>query len=96
MRLWQSLLNRNYYKLANVHILSQTLVSHHRNNIAAAAAAAAAVTAVTAMILSDATMGITIIEMKTKAALKAAYEHLSAAATWVVIYFCVVTWELYL
>jgi hypothetical protein len=87
-------LNRNYYKLANVHILSQTLVSHHRNNIAtaaAAAAAAAAVTSVTAMILSDATMGITIIEMKTKAALKAAYEHLSAAATWVVIYFCVVT-----
>ena len=83
-------MNRNYYKLANVHILSQTLVSHHRNNIATAAAAAA-VTAVTAMILSDATMGITIIEMKTKAALKAAYEHLSAAATWIVIYFCVVT-----
>lgn len=70
----------------------KTLVSHHRNNIAtASAAAAAAVTAVTAMILSDATMGITIIEIKTKAALKAAYEHLSAAATWVVIYFCVVT-----
>ena len=43
------------------------------------------------MILSDATMGITIIEIKSKAALKAAYEHLSAAATWVVIYFCVVT-----
>ena len=69
----------------------KTLVSHHRNNIATAVAAAAAVTAVTAMILSDATMGITIIEMKTKAALKAAYEHLSAATTWVVIYFCVVT-----
>jgi hypothetical protein len=82
-------LNRNYYKLANVHILSQTLVSHHRNNIATAATAA--VTTVTTMILSDATMGITIIEIKTKAALKAAYEHLSAAATWVVIYFCVVT-----
>ena len=80
-------MNRNYYKLANVHILSQTLVSHHRNNIATAAA----VTAVTSMILSDATMGITIIEMKSKAALKAAYEHLSAAATWVVIYFCVIT-----
>ncbi len=48
------------------------------------------------MILSDATIGITIIEMKNKAALKAAYEHLSAAATWVVIYFCVITWELYL
>ena len=70
--------------------LSQTLVSHHRNNIATAAAAAA-VAVVTAMILSDASIGITIIEMKTKAALKAAYEHLSAAATWVVIYFCVVT-----
>ena len=41
----------------------------------------------TAMILSDATMGITIIEIKSRAALKAAYEHLSAAATWVVIYF---------
>ena len=61
--------------------LSQTLVSHHRNNIATAAAAEAAVTTVTAMILSDATIGITRIEMKTKAALKAAYEHLSAAAT---------------
>ena len=79
-------MNRNYYKLANVHILSQTLVLHHRNTIAAAAVAT-----VTTIILSDATIGITIIEMKTKAALKAAYEHLSAAATWVVIYFCVVT-----
>ncbi len=76
--------------MADVHILSQTLVSHHRNNIATAAAAAT-VTAVTAMILSDATMGITIIEIKSRAALKAAYEHLSAAATWVAIYFCVVT-----
>ena len=83
-------MNRNYYKLANVHILSQTLVSHHRNNIATTAAAAA-VAAVTAMILSDASIGITIIEIKSRAALKAAYEHLSAAATWVVIYFCVVT-----
>jgi hypothetical protein len=45
---------------------------------------------VTAVILSDATIGITIIEIKTKAALKAAYEHLSATATWVVIYFYVV------
>ena len=70
--------------------LHKTLISHHRNNIAAATAAAA-VTAVTAMILSDATMGITIIEIKTKAAFKAAYEHLSAAATWAVIYFGVVT-----
>ena len=43
------------------------------------------------MILSDATIGITEIEIKSKAALKAAYEHLSAATTWVVIYFCVVT-----
>jgi hypothetical protein len=34
--------------------------------------------------------------MKTKAALKAAYEILSATNTWAVIYFCVVTWELYL
>ena len=87
----------NYYKLANVHILSQTLVLHHRNTIAtvattttAAAAAATAVT-VTTIIQSATTIGITIIEMNTKAALKAAYEHLSAAATWVVIYFCVVT-----
>ena len=83
-------MNRNYYKLANVHIRSQTLVSHHRNNIATASAATAAVTAVTAMILSDATIGITVIEIKSKAALKAAYEQLSAAATWVVIYFYVV------
>ncbi len=43
------------------------------------------------MILSDATMGIIVIEITSKAALKAAYEHLSATATWVVIYFCVVT-----
>ena len=71
--------------------LSQTLVSHHRNDIATATSAATAVTAVTAMILSDATMGITVIEIKSKAALKAAYEHSSAATTWVVIYFCVVT-----
>ena len=71
--------------------LHKALVSHHRNNIATAAATAATVIAVTAMILSDATMGITIIEIKTKTALKAAYEHLSAATTWVVIYFCVVT-----
>ena len=70
----------------NVHIRSQTLVSHHRNNIATATAAAA-VTTVTAMILSDASIGITIIEIKSRAALKAAYEHLSAATTWVVIYF---------
>ncbi len=79
--------------MANVHILSQTLVSHHRNNIAtvAATAAAAAVTTLTTMILSDSTIGITVIEMKTEAALKAAYGHLSAATTWVVIYFCVVT-----
>ncbi len=39
------------------------------------------------MILSDATIGITVIEIKSKAALKAAYEHLSASTTWVVIYF---------
>ncbi len=48
----------------------------------------------TAIILNYATIGITIIEMKINAALKATYEHLSAAATWVVIhaiYFCVVT-----
>ena len=69
-------MNRNYYKLANVHILSQALVSHHRNNIATAAAAATTVTTVTAMILSDATIGITIIGMKTKAVLKAANERL--------------------
>ena len=84
-------MNRNYYKLANVHILSQTLVSHHRNDIATTATTTEAVAAVTAMILSDATIGITVIEIKSKAALKAAYEHLSAEATWVVIYFCVVT-----
>ena len=51
--------------------LHKTLVSHHRNNIATAAATA--VTAVTAMILSDASIGITIIEIKSRAALKAAY-----------------------
>jgi hypothetical protein len=67
---------------------SFTPSQQHRNNIAAAAAA---VTAVTTMILSDATIGITVIEIKSKAAFKAAYEQLSAAATWVVIYFCVVT-----
>ncbi len=93
MRLWQSLLNRNYYKFANIYILSQTLVLHHRNTIAAAAASATATTATTvkAIILSDATIGISIIEMETKAALKGAYKHLSATTTWVVTYFCVVT-----
>ncbi len=69
----------------------KTLVSHHRNNIATAAVASAVVTTVTAMILSDATMGITVIEIQSKAALKAAYDYLSATTTWVVIYFCVVT-----
>ena len=67
--------------------LHKTLVLHHRNTLAATSAVAA----VTSMILSDATIGITVIEMKTKAALKAAYEHLSATTTWVVIFFCVVT-----
>ncbi len=43
------------------------------------------------MILSDATISITVIEIKSKAALKAAYEHLSSAPAWVVIYFRVVT-----
>ncbi len=71
--------------------LHKTLVSQHRNNIATASAAPAAVTSVTAMILSDATIGITVIEIKYKAALKTVYEHLSAATTWIVIYFCVVT-----
>ncbi len=70
--------------------LHKTLVSHHRNNIATAARATT-VAAVTTMILSDASIGITIIEMKTKAALKAADEKLSAPVTWVVIYFCVIT-----
>ncbi len=67
-------MNRNYYKLGNVHILSQTLVLHHRKPIATiavvAAAATTAVASVTKIILSDATIGITIIEMKTNAALK--------------------------
>ncbi len=63
----------NCYKMANVHILSQTLVLHHRNTVATLATAAATALAVTTIILSDATNGITIIEMKTKAALKAAY-----------------------
>jgi len=92
-------LNRNYYKLANAHILLQTLVLHHRNTTAAASAAAAsatttAATTVTTIILSDTTFGITIIEMKTKAALNAANEHLSATTTLVVInaiHFCVAT-----
>ncbi len=51
--------------------LHKTLISHHRNNIAAATTT---VTTVTAMILSDTTMGITVIEIKSKAALKTAYE----------------------
>ena len=67
MRLRQSLF-RNYYKLANVHILSQTLVLQHRNTIAAAATTTAVAT-VTAMILSDATIGITVIEIKSKGSL---------------------------
>ena len=77
-------MNRNYFKLNNVHI-PFTLVLHHRNTIAALAAAPTSPSTVTVIILSDATVGITILEMKTKAALKAAYEHLSAVATWVVI-----------
>ncbi len=79
-------------------MLSKTLVLHHRNTIAAlavattVAATSPSAATVTTIILSDATIGITIIEMKTKAALKAAYEHLSAATTyWVVIYHCVIT-----
>jgi hypothetical protein len=59
--------------LSNVHILLQTLVLHHRNTIVVAAAVAVAAET---KIISDATIGVTIIEMKTNAALKAAYEHL--------------------
>ncbi len=88
--------------LINVHILSHTLVFHHRNPIATTAEAAATTTAastttvaaVTEIILSESSIGITIIEMKTNAAYKAAYEHLSATTTLVVIYanyLCVAT-----
>ncbi len=69
--------------------LHKTLVSHLRNNIATATAAT--VTTETSVILSNVTIGIIVIELKTETALKAAYEHLSATTTWVVIYFCVVT-----
>ncbi len=65
--------------------------SFHKRQFYTIAAAAAAAAAVTTIILSDATIGIAIIEIKTKAALKAAYEHLAASAAWVVIYFCVIT-----
>ncbi len=76
--------------MCNVHILLQTIVLHHRNTIATTTArvsVARTVAVVTEIILSDATIGITTIEIK-------ANEHLSAATTLVginAIYFCVVT-----
>ena len=66
---------------------------HHRKSATSAGAAAAATTA-TKIRLSDVIINITIIEIKTKAALKAANEHLSATTILVVvnaIYLCVAT-----
>ena len=83
----------HYYKLANFHIRSPNAIFSPSQLAAGAAAAAAA----TEIILSDATTNITIIGMKTKAALKATNERLSAAATLVMInaiHFCVATWEI--
>ena len=61
--------DRHNYKLANVHIRSQTPVftpsQRHRNIIKAVATSAAAETKIR---LSDGIINITIIGMKTKAA----------------------------
>ncbi len=62
-------MNHNYYKLGNVHSFSQTLALHHRNTIATRTIGVAATTvaAMTEIILNDATIGITIMKMKTNA-----------------------------
>jgi hypothetical protein len=80
--------------LANVHILSQTpafipLQRHRKSTVGVAAKSTT-----TKIRLSDDTIGITIINTKTKAALEAANEHLLATFTLVVIraiYFYVAT-----
>jgi hypothetical protein len=66
----------SFHKRAPSFTTSQT-----PSQLAAATAAAVA----TEIILSDVIINITIIGMKTKAALKAANEHMSAAATLVVM-----------
>jgi hypothetical protein len=88
--------DRHYYTLANVHIRSQTPVFYtsqrHRNDIAKQQQQTAAATSSTEIRLSYVVINIIINEMKTKAAFKAANEHLLAATTLVVIntiYLCV-------
>ena len=87
-------MDRHYYKLVKVHILSQTL-AFTLSQLHRKAKASATVTSTAIEIrLSEATTSITIIEMKTKAGLKATNEHLSAATTLIMInaiYLCVAT-----
>jgi hypothetical protein len=80
-------LDRNYYKLANVHILSQTpaFTPLQRHRKAASTAATIAAATSTEIRLSDVTINITIIKIATKAALKEAKEHLSATTTLVLM-----------
>ena len=71
--------------MANVHILSQTTaftpLQRHRKSTVGVAAKSTTVK----IRLSDDTIGINIINTKTKAALKEAKEHLSATTTLVLM-----------
>ena len=70
------------------------LLHHHKHH---RKSAATTVIIAIEIRLSDTTIGITIIETKTKAALEVANEHLSATTTLVVIhsfYLCVATREM--
>ena len=96
-RLWYVYSDRHYYTLANVHIRSQTLVFFTTSQRHRKVAAAAAATSSTKIRLSYVIINITMNEKKTKAAFKAANEHLLAATTLVVInaiYLCIATWEM--
>jgi hypothetical protein len=70
-------LDRSYYKLSNVHILSQTptFTTSRRHHNAEASAT------MTKIILSDVAIRLNIINMKTKAALEAANKRLSTTIT---------------
>ena len=82
--------------LANVHILSQTpaFSPSQRHRKATTTAAATTTATVTKLRLSDVTISITIINMKTKAGLKTANTQLSATTILVLmklIYLCFTT-----
>jgi hypothetical protein len=80
-------MDRNKCKFANVHILSQTpVLTQRQDHRKVTRTTTTTVSATTEIILSDASINIiTIIEIKTQTALKAANEHVSVGATLVVI-----------